>query len=363
MSHLRLFDREIDNVRAALAWSAQEGRPDVVARLTVAADVLWGSGCYQEEGSRWVQVARRGQLHDPAIQVRCATLDGWLAMQGGQFLRVPEKVRDALETSERAERMTPGRPEAIGVLLLAGISHTFGDRAAGRRLIRRACEIAEAHGLDEVAVSARGYEGNLWLAEGCYDEAAAILSVVARAVDLDEPRFFEVYFGTELAIAYHLAGRHDEALRAASIFDPLAARLGEPMIMMISPATFALVRAGTGVSHDVLPELLELLGRARRDRLPVIAHYVLTVIAAVLSLRGNDEVASTVLAAAGTQIDLPFRTPGHYAIFRHYGRLLRRRLGDDVSRHRRDEGQHLSFDAAAELVRETAARAPKATPK
>jgi hypothetical protein len=95
----------------------------------------------------------------------------------------------------------------------------------------------------------------------------------------------------------------------------------------------------------------------------VIAHYVLTIIAAVLSLRGDDEIASTVLAAAGTQLELPFRTAGHYAIFRHYGRLLRRRLGDDVSRRCRDEGQHLSFDAAVELVRETAARASKATPK
>jgi len=362
MSHLRFVDREIDNVRAALAWSVQEGRSDVVARLAVAADVLWGSGCYQEEGLRWIEAARRGQLHDPALDVRCATLDGWITMQSGQFLRVPEKVRQALEASERAERMAPGRPEAIGVLLLAGISHTFGDRAAGRQLIRRACEIAEAHGLGEVAVAARGYEGNLWLVDGRYEEAVAILSVVAGAVDLDQPRFFEVYFGTELAVAFHLAGRHDEALRAVSIFDPLAARLGEPMIAMISPATFALVRAGVGEPDAVLPDLLELLTRARRDRLPVITHYVLTIIAAVLSLHGDDEVASTVLAAAGTQLELPFRTPGHYAIFRHYGRLLRRRLGDEVSRRRRDEGQRLSFDAAAELVQEAVARASKATP-
>jgi predicted ATPase/class 3 adenylate cyclase len=363
LSHLRLVDREIDNVRAALAWSAQEGRSDVVARLTVAADVLWGSGCYQEEGLRWLETARRGRLHDPALEVRCATLDGWLTMQGGHFLRVPEKVRQALEAAERAEQKPSGRPEAIGVLLLAGISHTFGDRAAGRQLIRRACEIADAHGLRKVEVAARGYEGNLWLVEGCYDDAVATLSAVAGAVDLDEPRFFEVYFGTELAIAYHLAGRHDEALRAASTFDPVAARLGEPLIMMISPATFALVRAGVGAPDAVLPELLDLLARARRDRLPVIAHYVLTIIAAVLSLRGDDEVASTVLAAAGTQLELPFRTPGHYAIFQHYGRLLRRRLGDDVSRRCRDEGRRLSFDAAAELVRETAARASKAAPK
>ena len=77
----------------------------------------------------------------------------------------------------------------------------------------------------------------------------------------------------------------------------------------------------------------------------MIAHYVLTVLAAALALRGDDEVASTVLAAAGAHHELPFRTPGHYAIFRHYGRLLRRRLGDEVAQRCRDEGRRLSLDA------------------
>jgi hypothetical protein len=86
---------------------------------------------------------------------------------------------------------------------------------------------------------------------------------------------------------------------------------------------------------------------------------VLTVVAAVLSLRGDDEVASTVLAAAGAQLDLPFRTPGHFALFRHYGRLLRRRLGDDVAQHCRDAGGRLSFEQAAQLAREAACVAAK----
>jgi hypothetical protein len=38
--------------------------------------------------------------------------------------------------------------------------------------------------------------------------------------------------------------------------------------MMISAATFALVRAGVGAPDAVLPELLDLLARARRDRYP-----------------------------------------------------------------------------------------------
>ena len=271
-------------------------------------------------------------------------------MQGGHLLQVPDKVRAALDAAEHAGLLAPGRPEAIGALLLAGICQTFADRAAGRGLIRRACEIATAHGLGAVATAARGYEGNLWLAEGNYDEAVSILGPVVDAIALDAPRFFEVYFGTELAIAHHLAGRDAEALRAAITFEALAASVGEPMIMMLSRAVLTLSRAADAGPDAVLPELLDLFVRAHRDRLPVIAHYVLTVVAAALALRGDDEVASTVLAAAGAHHELPFRTPGHYAIFRHYGRLLRRRLGDDLARRCRDEGRRLSLDAAAEVV-------------
>jgi hypothetical protein len=62
------------------------------------------------------------------------------------------------------------------------------------------------------------------------------------------------------------------------------------------------------------------------------------VIAAVLALGGVDEAASTVLAAAGTELALPFRTPGQYAVYRHYGRILHRRLGDEVARRCRSAG-------------------------
>jgi predicted ATPase/class 3 adenylate cyclase len=350
---LRL-EREIDNLRAALAWSEQEGRSDVVARLAASADVLWGTRGYQDEGLRWLEVACTGQLEDPVLETRCATLDGWITMQRGHFRRAPAKVGVALDAAGRADLIASKRAEAIGPLLLAGICRTYDDPEAGREFVRQACAIAQARGLVDLATSARGYEGMLWLAEGRYDEAAAVLGPVVESVDLEEPRFIEVAFGTELVIAHHLAGRHDEAVRVAAASCVLAARVSEAMVTTMGPAALALARAGGGATDAVLPELVDLLTQARRDRLPVVVHYVLTIVAAVLALRGDDEAASTILAAASTELELPFRTPGHYAIYRHYGRLLRRRLGDDVARRCRDAGAHLSLDAAANLAREVA---------
>src|SRR5262249_61001664 len=137
---------------------------------------------------------------------------------------LPEKVRAALDAADRAELIASKRPEAIGSLLLAGLCEVYVDREAGREFVRRACEIARAHGLpDDLTMAAHGYEGMLWLADGRYDEALAVLRPAAERVRTEEPRFFGMWHGIELVIAHHLAGQHDEAVRVAMVFSSLAA--------------------------------------------------------------------------------------------------------------------------------------------
>jgi hypothetical protein len=87
----------------------------------------------------------------------------------------------------------------------------------------------------------------------------------------------------------------------------------------------------------------------------VTAHYVLTLVAAVLALRGDDEIASTVLSAARSQGDVPFRSPGHYAVYHHYGHALRQRLGEETARRCRATGRGMSLDAAAALAQSVVA--------
>ena len=355
VTDLALLEREIDNLRAALAWSEQEGRPDLVGRLAASADALWASRCNQDEGLRWLQLARAGFPLDPVLAAHCVTVDGWLTIMRGHFSRMPEKARDALDTAERAGLIAAGRPEAMGPLTLAGFCQAYGDQEAGRQLVRRACEIAEARGFGDAAAFGRGYEGMLWLAEGRYHEAAEVLGRVAASVHLENPRLFGIAFGSELLIAHHLGGRHDEACGLATTFvRTQAERISEPLLATMGRAALALARAGTGATEDSLLELLDLFTLVARDRLPVVAHYMLTLVAAVLTLRGADEVASTILASVRAHGDVPFRTPGHYALYRHYGQLLHRRLGDDVARRCRDAGARLSLDAAADLAREVA---------
>jgi hypothetical protein len=123
------------------------------------------------------------------------------------------------------------------------------------------------------------------------------------------------------------------------------------MFEVLSRGCLILARAGGGTPGPALVELLDLFGRAQCHNVPVTSHYVLTLVAAVLALRGDDEAASTVLSAARSQGDVPFRSPAHYAVYHYYGHMLRQRLGGEVARRCRATGGGMSLDAAADLAR------------
>jgi len=364
-SDFPLIERELDNLRAALAWSEQEGRRDLVARLAAGTEIGWAIRCNQDEGLRWLALARSVPFDDPVLEARCAVADCWLTMQRGHFMQLPEKSRIALEAAERAGLVASRLRQAVGPLVLAGFCKVYDDPEAGQELIRRGSEIAEACGLPGIAAGTRGYAGMILLSERRYDEAIAVLEPIAQAAHAGEPRFFDSYFATELVLAHHLSGHHDDAVRVGSSWVvSIVARVPEPMVEILARATLALARAGAGAVDPELGELLALFAEARRDRLPVVSHYVLTFAAAVLAIRGDDEAASTILATARGVVgrEVPWRTPGHRAVYRHYGRLLHRRLGDEVARRCRTAGTQLSLDDAATLARDVAAGRSVATP-
>jgi predicted ATPase/class 3 adenylate cyclase len=350
--------REVDNLRAALRWSDEERRSDLIGRMVAAMDGLWVTHSYLDEGLRWLRAVGEQPSDDLALAARCATVDGWLTMGRGDFMQVPVKAQTALDMAERAGLLASKRPEAVGALILAGFCQAYGDRDAGRTLIGRARRIAAANGLHAAAACAKGYEGMLWLMEGDFNRASQLLEEMRRETDSARPRLLTGLSLAELTVALHLASRHEQALSVAIDVVQSPRELTIEMYGIVNAASLAFARAGAGILEHTLPELLDLFDRARRDNVPVVAPFMLTLVAAVLAMRGDDEAASTILSTARAQGDLPFRNPGHYAVFRHYGHLLRQRLGDDVAQRCRDAGAQLSLDAAADIARRIATPTP-----
>ena len=99
-------------------------------------------------------------------------------------------------------------------------------------------------------------------------------------------------------------------------------------------------------------ELLRDAGRyGRKLGVPLAENHLLGMAAVVEHLRGNPQRAGRLLAASrhlagATDRSIPFRTPAHWAFYRHYQPLVRAALGPEEARRARDEGQAMSLDEA-----------------
>ncbi len=156
-----------------------------------------------------------------------------------------------------------------------------------------------------------------------------------------------------LAVTQHLLGHNDAALRAALEFEALprhrkAARcLGQRTTAIeITPALVAGGRQGH--AFELLREAAQFV---RKIGVPLAENHLLGMVAVVEHLRGNPHRAGRLLAAsrhlaAATDRSIAFRTPAHWAFYRHYQPLVRAALGPDEARRARAEGQAMTLDEA-----------------
>ena len=155
-----------------------------------------------------------------------------------------------------------------------------------------------------------------------------------------------------LAVTQHLLGHHDAALRAALDFEVRRASQRSALhwlrttVVEITPALVA------GGRQAQACELLRDAGRyVRKLGLPLAENHLLGMVAVVEYLRGDPQRAGRLLAAsrhlaAATDRSIPFRTPAHWAFYRHYQPLVRAALGPEEARRARDEGQAMTLDYA-----------------
>jgi predicted ATPase/class 3 adenylate cyclase len=93
------LDREIDNVRAALAWgrAAPDGG-ETILRLAGALVTLWWVRCYFNEGRRWLEEAlARGAAAPDAVRVGALYGAGLLSWNQGDLGRAQEYLGHALQ--------------------------------------------------------------------------------------------------------------------------------------------------------------------------------------------------------------------------------------------------------------------------
>lgn len=352
LSDLRALDREHDNLRAALAWAQPQGRFELVARMTVSSDILWHATLGNpDEGVKWVKTAL-GEDLAPDLRVRCLILDTMLALWQGNLFELPEKSNRALAALEEAG--LTNEPEATGIFFVTGVIRAYVGDETGRTLIGRGRELADKLSIASAKHAADFYEAALCLYEGNLDKACDVYACFVPGVNLEDPAFFDAGGLAEAAAAAHLTGHADLVSMIVQQLDALREIQDEPWAQMSIEVGLAIAHLSRGAHDTALEELIQTVEWVSRLNMPLATNYVLTMVAAALSLQGNDEDASRILAASAPG-PLAIRTSGQLVIFRHYERHIQARLGDDTTSKLRAEGAAMSLQEAAELAKQIAA--------
>lgn len=169
-----LFDElatEQENLRAALAWSEQQGDAEQFVRLTTALRLFWEARGQFEEGGRWMgeALSRRAEA-PPTVRAHLLTSAAQMATYLNDFAQ-------ATDLLDEAETICTPIGDAFGVAEItahrAYLAATRGELHEGARLHRRAYEQWQALGdLGRAADSLNGM-GLMALLLGDHARAAA----------------------------------------------------------------------------------------------------------------------------------------------------------------------------------------------
>jgi len=245
-------ETEIDNMRAAFAWSRENGDAELALRLASsltplwqprpAEGVAWFDAILNDDNARQPEIAPVVRARALADRVLLATMIGWdadipkhaeEALAIARELDNPALLARALGAASLvdvdAETARAHRAEAIGLARTLGdrlrLSHILsidaitaamtGDLSTGRAAAQEGCELAEAIGFRAGFVRCRWYLGLAELARGELAGAVAHFGAMSAAAEAGHYVNFQKFGLASMGMA--LAWQGDtRAARAAA---------------------------------------------------------------------------------------------------------------------------------------------------
>ena len=141
---LQLLDADVDNLRAALAWSLKHDEVELGLRLAAALERFWEARGHAAELRNWFEAAIPAAKGAPAPELAPALLAaGRLSMLLSDYPRAQPLLEEAValyrETGDRGGL-------AAGLASLGWISMMHGDYDRARRLCEEATDVARELG-------------------------------------------------------------------------------------------------------------------------------------------------------------------------------------------------------------------------
>jgi non-specific serine/threonine protein kinase len=144
---LARLEAERDNLRVALAWTAEHGDAEAGLRLAVALTPYWEAHAYLSEGRRWLHLfldAPGAAGASAATQLQAMTSAGLLALWQGDLVRANGLLAETLRRAEALEAPEALRVGAEARIWLATTCRRQGDPARALALTDEALRLSRA---------------------------------------------------------------------------------------------------------------------------------------------------------------------------------------------------------------------------
>jgi predicted ATPase/transcriptional regulator with XRE-family HTH domain len=243
------LDRELGNLRVALAWARSAGDLELGLRLANALSVFYEERGHVREGAEWldtlVQMLSTGDAppHLAPLRARALATAAWLEFFLGDYERAAPLAQQSLAQWRKLGQVG-NSPVALNVL--AYVARRDGDLVRQDALFRESLALSRAQGDTHGTAEVLSWLGTQQRAAGDLDGATALL---------DESLQLYRTTGTLGGIAYvllHLGGvaraRHDAA-RAQMLFTEsmeLYASLGDRSDVAYATCALAALAADEG---------------------------------------------------------------------------------------------------------------------
>jgi tetratricopeptide (TPR) repeat protein len=340
---------ERHNLRAALRWSEQQGRIDLVGRLAAQMNAIWITDI--REGRRWTMLALEAldELDQPG-RVRvltAAAVQALLAMEAADGTL----ARRAVEASEGRGGVWSSLAHAL-LCLNAGIHYFLG---------RQQVYADEVEELGRKALLLAPGEFNRAMAWQFLGQARVLTSDLDGAIEgLAKGSVAAVESGdlgrislAMLAGVLHVAGRDDEAFETAQrVVDSSSIKTsdGQWAWALYSALPYAIALGQRGRYAEALAFVRDLIDENATPRTPGVMSSVIITLGAMAQQRGDLTVAGPLLEySTAALLRDGVRTPVDIAILMHYTAKMQAEVSPQDAQRYRDLAATMSTNDAIEL--------------
>jgi predicted ATPase/class 3 adenylate cyclase len=332
---------EADNLTAALDWSLEQERPDLIVRIASRMIGYWWSYMRVAEMAAWWR-ALEVELPKLTPDLRAAALLVGLqhAVAVGDFDEMERLSADAVATA------APDSWVAAYAWSRQALYWTYADPERGRRCIeagRRASAAADVPEFDMMTASSYA---NLITGQPAQDDALGIREVIDDLVAAPDSHLVVNNFTLLGTLA--VLGDTERAARLASTHTPQS-----PLELFSRGFLAALIASSEGQTRAMSEHLQALTTLVREFAIPLGEASCLIGFAALAIDENDVERASRLLATVRSAARFPFRTPLEVLVYRRCVQAVGRALDSDAARLCRAEGAATPIDDAldAELGR------------